>query len=435
MKILKRISSFIGTGARAFVALVGVAGITAAVANYAMTQGAGTNFGSVVVGGVHYAQQFICDLTTPAQCASVSAGGAIKVDNSGVTQPVSAVSWPLPTGAATQATLATLVTTMGSPFQAGGSIGNTSFASTQSGTWNINNISGTISLPTGAATQASLASLLGVSGTTADNACPAGTSTATELGCLRLIYQAALGANPVNVNTVVTAQTGLTPGATATSQTGTIVAANVDLSSQAGVALAAPTAYGTAPSGRALSANAAVTSINAGETHVGEIGSNQIAVSVAATVTASAYSAGNALGGLQTIANAARVSGSLGAAGTGGILTGMNVSSKALQSGVQIDIFLFNANPSGSTCTDKTAFVLAAADANKVVGVITVPSTPANGGGWFGGGTGSIAMSTYYPVTYDLASATSLFACGVVRAAITPASTSDISYNYNILRN
>lgn len=50
--------------------------------------------------------------------------------------------------------LGTINTTLGSPFQAGGSIGNTTFASTQSGTWNINNISGTVSLPTGAATSA-----------------------------------------------------------------------------------------------------------------------------------------------------------------------------------------------------------------------------------------------------------------------------------------
>lgn len=70
--------------------------------------------------------------------------------------------------------LATINTTLGSPFQAGGSIANTSFAATQataaslnatvvgtgtfavqaaqSGTWNVTNISGTVSLPTGAAT-------------------------------------------------------------------------------------------------------------------------------------------------------------------------------------------------------------------------------------------------------------------------------------------
>lgn len=42
-----------------------------------------------------------------------------------------------------------------------GSIANTSFASTQSGTWNINNVSGTISLPTGAATESTLSTLNG----------------------------------------------------------------------------------------------------------------------------------------------------------------------------------------------------------------------------------------------------------------------------------
>lgn len=62
---------------------------------------------------------------------------------------------------ATSAKQDTLVTALGSPFQAGGSIGNTSFAVTNAGTFavqltgatnNINNISGTVSLPTLAAT-------------------------------------------------------------------------------------------------------------------------------------------------------------------------------------------------------------------------------------------------------------------------------------------
>jgi hypothetical protein len=62
----------------------------------------------------------------------------------------------LPTGAATNAELITINSTLGSPFQAGGSIGNTAFGAIQSGVWNINNIAGTISLPTGAATNAEL---------------------------------------------------------------------------------------------------------------------------------------------------------------------------------------------------------------------------------------------------------------------------------------
>lgn len=180
----------------------------------------------------------------------------------------------------------------------------------------------------------------------------------------------------------------------------------------------------------------AQSSTPAGENHVGEIGSNQIKVQVAQTVTASAYSAGNALGGLMTVASATRVSGSAGAAGTGGILTGLQLNSKTIQTGVQVDIFVFDANPTGSTCTDKTAFVIAAADFDKVVGVLTIPSTAANGAGWFGATTtGAVGIPTYYPVTYDLASSTSIYACAVVRAAITPATTSDISFKFNMLRN
>jgi hypothetical protein len=94
------------------VALVGVGVGVALATNYTMTQGAGTTFGSIVVGGVNYAQQFICDLTTPGQCAAVSPSGAVKVDNSAVTQPISATSLPLPTSAATSANQTTANTSL-----------------------------------------------------------------------------------------------------------------------------------------------------------------------------------------------------------------------------------------------------------------------------------------------------------------------------------
>lgn len=45
-----------------------------------------------------------------------------KVDGSAVTQPISVASLPLPTGAATQATLASILSALGSPFQAGGQV-------------------------------------------------------------------------------------------------------------------------------------------------------------------------------------------------------------------------------------------------------------------------------------------------------------------------
>lgn len=119
--------------------------------------------GSVAVTGTFW------QATQPVSLASTTITGSVAVTGTffQATQPISAVSLPLPTGAATQTTLAGVLTALGSPFQAGGSIGNTTFASTQSGTWSVTNISGTVSLPTGASTSAlqttgntSLASIL-----------------------------------------------------------------------------------------------------------------------------------------------------------------------------------------------------------------------------------------------------------------------------------
>lgn len=80
--------------------------------------------------------------------AQVTAANALKVDGSAVTQPVSLTSTTI-TGSVTvaQATAASLNATV---------VGTGTFAvqAAQSGTWNITNVSGTVSLPTGAATSA-----------------------------------------------------------------------------------------------------------------------------------------------------------------------------------------------------------------------------------------------------------------------------------------
>ena len=115
---------------------------------------------------------WLTTLNEGGNSAAVTASNALKVDGSAVTQPISAASLPLPTGAATEATLSTLNT----KFISGTDIGDVTInnaagasavniqdggnsitvdgtvAATQSGTWNITDVSGTISLPTGAAT-------------------------------------------------------------------------------------------------------------------------------------------------------------------------------------------------------------------------------------------------------------------------------------------
>lgn len=154
--------------------------------NYQATQGSGTTFGTKLVGGVNYPQQTMCDPTTPANCVSVNASGQISVlqagtwnvgitgtptisgtvtANAGTNLNTSALALESGgnlaaaasgigatgdaaataggTGSLTAKTrlmttqLGTINTTLGSPFQAGGSIGNTSFGATQSGTWTV----------------------------------------------------------------------------------------------------------------------------------------------------------------------------------------------------------------------------------------------------------------------------------------------------------
>ena len=96
--------------------------------NYLATvPGSGTNFAAILISSILHPVVLICDATLgEAQCAAVNSSGQIAVQ-----MPP---SLPLPTGAATSAlqttgntSLTTINSTLGSPFQAGASIGNTAF--------------------------------------------------------------------------------------------------------------------------------------------------------------------------------------------------------------------------------------------------------------------------------------------------------------------
>lgn len=105
--------------------------------NYQATQGAGTTFGTKLVGGVNYPQFNMCDPTTPANCVAVDASGRVTVlqgtspwvvSNSGTfaTQATQAGTWTVQPGN-TANTTAWLVTGTGGTFPA-----------TQSGAWTVN---------------------------------------------------------------------------------------------------------------------------------------------------------------------------------------------------------------------------------------------------------------------------------------------------------
>lgn len=149
---------------------------------------------------------------------------------------------------------------------------------------------------------------------------------------------------------------------------------------------------------------------------------DQATVTVAQTVTSSsAYATGNAVGGLITFSNAARVS-----AGSGLIQSAVTYTKSAQTT--TLELWVFNANPSGSTCTDKTAFSVASADFDKVLWVFQVNS-------WFSGGTPSVGLSGDRAVPFALSSGSSLYGCLVTRSTPTYTSTSDVSVAIRLVRN
>lgn len=144
---------FLTVGSNTFGACIDQTGSTSNVVALSGGAGLGTGFGGGGAGGG-------------------GGGGAVTIaDGADVTLGAIADAASTAGGAGTLSAklrlmttqLGTINTTLGSPFQAGGSIGNTTFAVTNAGTFavqlsgatnNINNIAGTISLPTGAATSA-----------------------------------------------------------------------------------------------------------------------------------------------------------------------------------------------------------------------------------------------------------------------------------------
>lgn len=164
------------------------------------------------------------------------------------------------------------------------------------------------------------------------------------------------------------------------------------------------------------------------EVHVGEVGGNILPITNAMTTTNATTTTGQSIGGLQTLANSVRVSGALGASGTSGMIQSVLVTFKDAVATSQIDVFFFNASPSGSTCTNDVAFVLADADRDKVIGVVHVTDFTA-------GNTAVVAQAMNQAMPFGLASATSAFACVVARGSFAITGTANASLVTRILRN
>ena len=146
------------------------------------------------------------------------------------------------------------------------------------------------------------------------------------------------------------------------------------------------------------------------------------------TTTNATTTTGQSIGGLQTLANAVISSGALGASGTSGYIQNLTVTfTDAVGSG-PLDVYYFNASPSGSTCTNDSAFILANADRDKVIGIVHVTDFTASN-------TAAVAQAGNLSMGFGLSSATSIFACVVARASFVITSTANASLMTNIVRN
>ncbi len=163
------------------------------------------------------------------------------------------------------------------------------------------------------------------------------------------------------------------------------------------------------------------------ESHVGEVGSNIFPISNAMTTANATTTTGQSIGGLQTLANAVRVSGALGAGGTGGMIQSVMVTFKDAIGSGPLDVYYFNANPTGSTCTNNSAFVLADADRDKVIGIAHVSDFTSSN-------TSVVAQAQNQAMPFGVASSTSIYACVVARASFAITSTANASLITRVLR-
>jgi hypothetical protein len=151
-------------------------------------------------------------------------------------------------------------------------------------------------------------------------------------------------------------------------------------------------------------------------------------ITSAMTTSNATVTTGQSIGGLQTLTNAVRVSGALGASGTSGLIQSAMLTFTDAVTGTSADIYYFNANPTGSTCTNTNAFALVNADRDKVIGVVHMTDFTASN-------TTVIGQSHNQAMPFGVASATSIYACVVARASFAITSTANASLVTRILRN
>jgi len=161
-----------------------------------------------------------------------------------------------------------------------------------------------------------------------------------------------------------------------------------------------------------------VAALPAGENHVGQVGGEGTTITQTPTVTAGAYTAGDAVGGLLTFANAARVSGG------GGVIKNMLIVDDAGQD-AELELWLFN--QTFTALSDNAPWAPAEADLENLICILTTSD-----GAWFAAGTPSAAR-VEASQRYDL-TGTSMFGRLVTRGTPTFAATDDVTIKIGLLQ-
>lgn len=142
-------------------------------------------------------------------------------------------------------------------------------------------------------------------------------------------------------------------------------------------------------------------------------------VTISPTVTGStspAYAAGDNVGTKLTLADCVALDRPYGE------IVSVVLASDSAQT-IPFDLFVFNADPSGSTFTDNAAQDIVAADLGKLVGVIHLNDISSLSGA-------SVHQAVnIVPVEFRIPSGTSLYAALVARGAMTLANTADLKLN------
>jgi hypothetical protein len=179
----------------------------------------------------------------------------------------------------------------------------------------------------------------------------------------------------------------------------------------------------TVVQGMAANLNATVvqgTAASLNATVVGNVGGYTTVIKDTTVVTAAAYSAGNAVGAKRTIANAVRTPGT-------GILESVTILDRANQK-AGMTLFIFDADPTNATITDKSAFVFSTDDL-KVIAQVSFAASD-----YVTTNSKAIAQKTGLAIALKAASGTTLYAALVTTGTPTFAATTDVQLEYGILQ-